>query len=462
MVEQLDSASRVQALLAGRERCPAILAPTIRALAVVFMRRFQDPCEDGAMAVSETSQLLRRPGYARYFTVVAAARATGTMFNVAGPLLVLQRTGSLTLAGLVVAAATLPGAVTGPVLGAWLDVTASRRRLLVLDRVVTVVSLATMLALAGHAPNWLLPVVAVIYGTTTPLSAGAFSIVLPELAGTQLLGIANTFEATSINTAFIVGPALAGVIAGTAGAATAILVQLGGGVVLGALIAGDKTFELRAVHDARAPSRIRHAVSQGLSSLWQIAPLRWNTLISAIYVTGWGVLNVGFPAYAVQVGAGAHSSGYMWAAVSLGSMLSAFALRRVSARLRARRPIGVSFLSMAASVAVWPLAGGLAPALALIFLTGVLEGPSLVALIAVRQRLAPAQLRGQIFSTASSLDLAAVAVGAAAAGPFQSAFGTDATLLAFGGLLGLAGIVSLLTESDGESGAPTRVGAANG
>ncbi len=348
------------------------------------------------MAVSETSQLLRRPGYARYFTVVAAARATGTMFNVAGPLLVLERTGSLTLAGLVVAAATLPGAVTGPVLGAWLDVTASRRRLLVLDRVVTAVALGAMLLLAGHAPNWLLVVVAVLYGTTTPLSSGAFSSVLPEVAGAELLGIANTFEATSINMAFIVGPALAGLIAGAGGAAAAILVQLAAGVVLAALIAGDGTFELRPRHGPRPPSRLRHAVAQGLGSLWRIVPLRWNTLIGMIYVTGWGALNIGFPAYAVEVGAGAHSSGFMWAAVSLGSMVSAFALRGVATRVSAGRLIGVSFLSMAASVAIWPLAGGLAPALALIFLTGLLEGPSLVALIAVRQRLAPPHLRGQI------------------------------------------------------------------
>ncbi|MBA3807698.1 MAG: MFS transporter [Solirubrobacterales bacterium] len=411
---------------------------------------------------SETSRLLRRPGYARYFTVVAAARATGTMFNVAAPLLVLERTGSLTLAGLVVAAATLPGAVTGPILGAWLDVTASRRRLLVFDRAVTVAALAAILVLAGHAANWLLPVVAVLYGATTPLSAGAFSSVLPELAGVELLGIANTFEATSINTAFIVGPALAGVITGAAGAAAAILVQLGAGVVLAALMAGDETFELRPADSAPAPSGVRQAVAQGLWSLWRIAPLRWNTLIGAIYVTGWGMLNVGFPAYAVKVGAGTHSAGYMWAAVSLGSMLSAFAFRGAAAHLGARQLIGISFLSMAASVAVWTLAGGLAPALALIFLTGILEGPSLVALISVRQRLAPARLRGQIFSTASSLDLAAIAAGAAIAGPLQAASGTDATLLAVGALLGLAGVVSLLTESDGEGDARGEGASASG
>jgi MFS family permease len=164
------------------------------------------------------------------------------------------------------------------------------------------------------------------------------------------------------------------------------------------------------------------------------------------------MLNVGFPAYAVKVGAGAHNSGYMWAAVAVGSMASAFALRRVTSGVRPRLLIGLSFLAMAASAVAWLLAGSLAAALALIFLTGALEGPSLVALIAVRQRLAPPHLRGQIFSTAGSLDLAAIAAGAAIAGPLQAALGTDATLLVFGALLALAGLLSLLTDSDGEIG----------
>jgi MFS family permease len=404
------------------------------------------------MAVSETVRLLRRPGYARYFGVVAATRTTGTMFIVGGPLLVLARTGSLTLAGLVVAGETFAGAVTGPFLGAWLDVTPSRRRLLVLDRAVTVVSLTAMLLLAGHGPDWLLPVVGMIVGATTPLSSGAFSSVLPEVAGQELIAIANTFEATSINTAFIVGPALAGVIAGTAGAAAAILVQLAACVVLAALVAGDRTFDLRPEHGEAAPSRILHAVRQGVSSLWRIAPLRWNTLIGVIYVTGWGMLNVGFPAYAVKVRSGVHASGYMWAAIAIGSMVSAFALRGVARGLRSRRLVGISFLAMAVSVAIWPLAGGLAPALGLIFLTGALEGPSLVALIAVRQRMAPAHLRGQVFSTAGSLDLAAIALGAAIAGPMQAGLGTDGVLLVFAALLTLAGLLSLATDSDGEAG----------
>jgi hypothetical protein len=143
------------------------------------------------------ARLLRRPGFVRYSATVAAVRATGTMFNVAGVLLVLERTHDLALAGVVAAAASLPGAITGPFLGGWLDVIKSRRRLLVLDRLLTALALAAFLLLAGHAPNWSLPLVAVLYGIASPLSEGAFSAAVPEVAGPELLAVANAFRHAS-------------------------------------------------------------------------------------------------------------------------------------------------------------------------------------------------------------------------------------------------------------------------
>jgi len=405
------------------------------------------------MEGSQMSRLLRRPGFARYFSTVAAARATGTMFNVSGVLLILERTHDLTLAGLVIAAASLPAAVTGPFLGGWLDVTASRRRLLVLDRLVTALALSAMLLLAGHAPNWLLPLAALLYGATSPLSSGAFSAVLPEIAGVDLLDAANAFEGASINAAFIVGPALAGLIAAGAGAAAAIDVQIVTGLALAVLIAGDPTFELRPRHGEPAPKGMLHAVGQGLRATWTIRPLRWNITIDFFYVLAWSTLNVGFPAYALSVGAAAHVAGYMWAAVAAGSLLGGFALAGRPTTAPPRFLIGGYFLVMAASAALWPLAGTVAVALSMIFVTGVIDGPGLVGLISIRQRLAPAHLRAQIFTTASSMHAAVTAVGAAGAGLIQRALGTDALLFTWASLIGIAGVLALWSQTEPGAGA---------
>jgi MFS family permease len=395
----------------------------------------------GDMAQSETRRLLARPAFLRYITVVTVSRAAGTMFNVSGVLLLLERTGSLSLAGVVVATATLPGALTGPLLGAWLDVAKSRRRLILLDRTMTLIALIALLLLAGHAPNWVLPIVGLAYGATSPLSAGGFQTALPEIAGPELMDVAYTFEAIGVNLAFILGPPLAGVIVALADAEVALIAQIAIGALVTVGIAADAIWDLRPLTES-VHERIRDAVREGVASLWRIRELRLNFLTFTVYVTAWGSLVVAFPAYALSLGAHASAAGYMWAAISLGSMISALALREPALRLTPRVLIGGSLALMGATVAAWPLAGGLAVALALVMITGLLDGPTFVALLALRQRATPVHLRGQIFSTATSLSLAASALGTAVTGPFRDAFGTDATLGAFAGLLVLSALIA--------------------
>ena len=372
--------------------------------------------------------LVRRPGYPRYFAAVALARVPTTMWAVAVALLVLSRTGSLSLAGITVAAGFLPAAITGPLLGAWLDMTRSRRMLIALDQLSAIAALVGILLVAGHGPDWALPALGVAYGLTSPLSMGAFRSVLPELVGSELLPKANTMEATSINLAYIVGPALAGAIAGGAGAAVAVEVQIG---LFAATIALTTTAQIFELRPSARPRGLVASVRDGLGALWRLVPLRAVSASSLFSVMGWGSLNVGFPAYAIAVNAGAHASGYLWAAVSVGSAVSAFAFARVAARLSTVVLMAGSSLAMGCSALLWPLASNLPVALVLVTLTGVLEGPALAAFFTVRQRFTPAHLRGQVFSTVGSVTLAGMAIGSAFAGPVHAALGTDATLLAF-------------------------------
>jgi hypothetical protein len=160
------------------------------------------------------------------------------------------------------------------------------------------------------------------------------------------------------------------------------------------------------------------------------------------YVTAWGILVGGFPLYAEHVHAAAASSGYLWAAISLGSMISAFLFRKQALRVSPNALIVGSFTVMGLSVGLWPLAHRLAPALALVALTGALEGPSLVALVGVRQRIVPSHLRGQIFATVFSLDLVAGAIGSAGAGPLHALAGTTVTLFTFGAMILISGLVN--------------------
>jgi MFS family permease len=363
---------------------------------------------------SAFSALLRRPRYPGFVLTVTLSRVSGTMFITAGVLLVLERTGSAPLAGLTAAAAALPGAVTAPVLGAWLDVAHRRRRLIALDQLLSVTGLVAILALAGHAPNWTVPVAAVVYSITRPLSLGAFFSAIAELVGPQLLDAASAVEATSLNLAFVVGPALAGVLAGATSPATAVRAQIGLTLVATVLIVLNPAFE------ARAPERatgLRDAVRTGVGALMRSRILRTTGLASILAAFGWGLMAVGFPVYAARdLHAGVHAGGYLWAAMAFGSTVGTFVLRRDPSSRR----IAASYGVLGCSALLWPLARSLAPGIALIMLTGMLEGPAYSGTIALRQRHAPAAVRAQLMTSLVGFSIVASSAGAAIGGVVHS------------------------------------------
>ena len=127
------------------------------------------------------------------------------MFSVGVVLLVLDRTDSPALAGATVAAITLPSLISGPLLGAWLDLTGRRRTLMVIDQIVIATVLVALVLLIGHAPTWVIPLVVVPAGITYPLSFGGFTSMIPTLVPGELLPPANAVETTSFNAALVVG-----------------------------------------------------------------------------------------------------------------------------------------------------------------------------------------------------------------------------------------------------------------
>jgi hypothetical protein len=358
--------------------------------------------------------LLGRPGYPGFVLTVSLSRVSATMFNTAGVLLVLVRTHSAALAGLTAAATIIPGAVSGPLLGAWLDVAQRRRLLVVSDQLLSIAGLVGMLILAGHAPNWTVPVVAVLYSFTRPFSSGSFSSALAELAGTDLLDAASAVEATSLNLAVVIGPVLAGVMSGVVGPAAAVEVQVALTLVVALLIAVNPAFEVRP---AVRVTSLRAAVGAGLTVLVRHPILRATTISSTAAAFGWGLMLVGFPLYAVRtLHAPAHASGYLWAALAGGSIVGTFGFRGRPSLARS----AASYLAIGLSALLWLLGASLIAGVALMTLTGVLDGPAYSGAIALRQRHAPPAVRAQVMTTLTSLSGVALSAGGAVGGLVSS------------------------------------------
>ncbi|MGB7195480.1 MAG: hypothetical protein WBD81_18660, partial [Collimonas pratensis] len=71
------------------------------------------------------------------------------------------------------------------------------------------------------------------------------------------------------------------------------------------------------------------------------------------------------------------------------------------------------------SALLWPLAGTLAAGIALIGLTGFLEGPAYSGTIALRQRHVPPAVRAQVMITFTSVALVAASAGTWLGGLFK-------------------------------------------
>lgn len=407
------------------------------------------------MAESSFSDLRRHPGYPRFYLTATVTRFADEMFSVGAVLLVLERTGSAALAGATVAAITLPSMVTGPVLGAWLDRSGARRRIMIIDQILATTTLVAIVVLAGHAPNWTLPLVTLLAGMTWPLSFGGFTSLIPVIVPDRLLPRANALEATSFNFAVIAGPALAGTISALARPATSLLVEAALTVGAIGLIAFLPKVD---ISDAASSRSLGEIVRAGLRHLAATPPLRAVTLAGAFNLGGLGLLTVAFPFFAVDVlGANRGIAGYLWAAFAFGSMVGALWLVPLQTRWPPERVVLGSLTALGCTMLLWPLATTVSVALVLIALSGFMDGPNLSATFAARQRWTPRALHGQIFTTAASVKVGSFAIGAALAGPAVVELGASGALLLTAGFQFAAAGLGLLALREGEASRDARV-----
>jgi predicted MFS family arabinose efflux permease len=372
--------------------------------------------------------LRAQPGYVKFLSAATLARVSDEMFGVGVVLLVLDRTDSPSLAGATVAAITLPSLISGPLLGAWLDLTGRRRTLMVIDQIVIASVLVALVLLIGHAPTWLIPLVAVPAGITYPLSFGGFTSMIPTLVPGELLPPANAVETTSFNAALVIGPALAGTLSALAGPESPLLVEAA--LALGALALIVRIPGLDSPPD-RADERTLWGIAvDGLRQIVLVPQLRGVTAAAAFGMAGLGLLTVAFPLFAVDhLGVERSASGYMWAAFAVGSTLGALSLVRMQRRFPPERIVIGGYATFGVLMLTWPLAGSLPVFLALVALASLVDGPALASQFAVRQQHVPPSLYGQVFTSAVGLKVGSFALGAALAGAVVTGLGSAEALV---------------------------------
>ena len=389
--------------------------------------------------------LRRTHAYPQFLLAATIARLADEMFGIAVVLLVLDRTGSPALAGITLAAATFPGIVSGPFIGAWLDRTGRRSLIYKVDRLVLTAVLAGIVLAAGHAPNFVIPLLAFITGVTLPVTMTGFTSMIPLIVAEEMLPSANALESASLNVGMIGGPALAGIIAGVASPEAAIAVE----VVL-TLVALVLILRIPDLNRTAATEFVplRRMVAEGTRHIVRDRILRIVSAMGIVNNMGWGVLMIVFPLWAAEdLGASQSAGGAIWAAFAMGSLIGALSLARYQARLPQEWVLFVAVIVMGAEMLTWALANTLAVAIVLVLLTAVIEGPAMAAVFSVRQIRTPLKMQAQVQGTLGSLSIASFAIGSAIGGPLVVAVGPQTCIVGVAACVILGGITASLLRS---------------
>jgi len=385
----------------------------------------------------------RTPGLAALFTASTTARLANEAARVAVVLLVLARTGSPALAGTVVGALALPALLTGPVLGAWLDRTRRRRAVFVVNQVLLLAVLVALLAVTGRAPSYVVVLLGLVAGVTTPVLTGGFTGLIAPLVPQPFLRRAYGAEATSYNLAGVVGPAAAGALAALASPEVAV-----GATAAVSFLALLAVLRVPMPATPVDPDRgsLSRSVLTGLRLLVTVPQLRAVTVATTVSFTGMGALPVVFPLLAVEVGQQAAAGGALFSAFALGALAGSTVLAARQPRTEPLRLTMLGIAGLALAFAAVALAPTFASALVLVALAGALEGPTLASTLAVRAEHSPAELQTQVVTTAASLKFGGFAAGSALTGLVVASHGVRAGLLALAAMQVLALVLGLLAR----------------
>lgn len=359
------------------------------------------------------------------FVGATLSRLSTEMNSVAVVLFVLAETHSPQIAGLTVAASTLPTVVTGPLVGAWLDRSRYRRAAFLASPLLLALAMCGFLLVGDRLPAGVLVLMGFVAGLPSPVRTGGFSGLIPTVVPEPILPRAYGFEAVSYNVAGIAGPALAGAVAGAAGASWAIVAT-----AVVAMVAVVVVAQVPIVPATGAPRQFIPALRAGLALLWRVRPLRSVTVATTVSQVSFGLIVVAFPLLAHDLGHARAAGGLLFSVFAVGALVGSVSYARIAARVAEEPAAMVGFVVFAVALGAIATAPTLEIALVASFVAGLIDGPLLAATLNLRQRHAPGWLRTQVFTTAASLKIGAFAVGSALAGPMADWVGARGMLWA--------------------------------
>jgi MFS family permease len=311
-------------------------------------------------------------------TLAAASVLARMPFGMVGVGLVIYvhaRTGSFGIAGLVTGLYTLGFALAGPLLGRQVDRRGPLPVLVPASLVCSASLLATVAIGDGGAATVPLVAAGIVTGAAVPPISGVTRRTWPALLPREDIHTGYLFDSVLIETVFVCGPLLTGVLAAAVGPAVPLLVAAGLGLL------GTAWFlAVPVIRAVEATAREHHTRAGALAS----PAIRYLVLTGLPIGACFGALDVALPAFGSAHGQSA-LGGLFAAALSVGSILGAFVFGAAGDRLGAPSQ-GLLRLAAIQPLLIAPLL--LAPSPAVLTVLALFAGSFAAPMITLRSRLA--------------------------------------------------------------------------
>jgi MFS family permease len=383
-------------------------------------------------APATDERLSRNPDFRTLLVSQSVSVLGDAVSSTAMPLLVLALTGSGLVMGIVGAVNTGADFVMATIAGAMADRGDRKRMMLLADLGRAVFTALIPLSELFHGPT-----MAVIILTTAPMAIlrgffrAGYLASMPNLVGRSQLARGNGILESAYSISFVVGPAIAGFLVTVIGPGQTLAVDAASFAVssLGLFLIHR---EMKAPAD-RPPARMVDEIREGIVYVARHPVLR--TLILFFASTSAILVSVG-TALTFRVvrdlGLSPAAFGITLTGFGIGSIVGAIVAARFGQVSNVARVMTGSVFVMGAPLILAALVNSLPAIAALTGVSGAGETLMAVTYISVRAANSPEQLVGRIASTARTMALGLMPIGALIGGFLIDAIGGSATLAVMG------------------------------
>ena len=387
----------------------------------------------------DLTPLRESPPFRRLFVGQSLSSLGSQAAYVALSFQVYALTGSTLAVGLLALAELVPLLSVTLVGGALADVV-DRRRLMLVQQLGMLCGSTVALAnsMVAHPRVWPCFLSAVVFVSAYALGAGAQTAILPHLVGEGKLTAASNLDGISGSLASVAGPAVGGLLIGTAGVTGAYWLDVA--TFAFALTAVLMLQPIRPERDDDAGAELRSLV-EGFRFIRR-RPVILGFLLVDTNAMIFGMPSALFPALATHRFHDPSLVGYLYAAPYAGALLASVLGGWMNHVRRQGLVVVAAAATWGAAIGAFGIAGELWLALALLAVAGGADLVSAVLRQTMLLQLTPDALRGRLTGIEFAQVASAPALGNLEAGALASATSVRISIVS-GGIACVAGCVAL-------------------